>query len=184
MAGPTPFQTVGPFFHRALPFARGGTVVCEMAGGHAAVIEGTLRDGSGEPAADALVETWQADPEGRYHHPDDAAGEERAFDGFARVATDAAGRFTIETVKPGRVPGPGRSRQAPHLVMGILARGLLTRLVTRLYFEDEPSNEQDPILALVPKERRATLIARRTSEGLYRFDVVLQGEGETVFFDV
>ena len=78
----------------------------------------------------------------------------------------------------------GESRQAPHLVMGILARGLLTRLVTRLYFEDEPSNDQDPILALVPKERRATLIARRTSEGRYRFDVVLQGEGETVFFDV
>jgi protocatechuate 3,4-dioxygenase alpha subunit len=180
MSDPTPFQTVGPFFHGALPFARGGTVVCDGEAGGAVVIEGTVRDGAGEPAADALVETWQADPAGRYHP---VAGA-RHFDGFARVVTDAAGRFTIETVKPGRVPGPGETLQAPHLLVGLLARGILTRLVTRLYFADEPSNAQDPILALVPKERRATLIAPRTGEGRYRFDLVLQGDGETVFFDV
>jgi protocatechuate 3,4-dioxygenase alpha subunit len=182
MADPTPFQTVGPFFHLALPFARGGTVAGSVTGTRV-VIEGTVRDGSGEPAADALIETWQADAAGRYHHAEDAGGA-AAFDGFARVATDAGGRFTIETVKPGRTPGPGATWQAPHLLVGLVARGILTRLVTRVYFADEPSNSEDPILALVPEDRRATLLAARTSEGRYRFDVVLQGDGETVFFDV
>ena len=185
MAEATPFQTVGPFFHRALPFARGGSVAAGQAAGTAIVIEGTVRDGAGAPAADVLVETWQADPAGRYPLPGDPAGEaEGAFDGFGRVETGADGRFVIETLKPGRVPFPGGRLQSPHLLVGIFARGILTRLVTRLYFADEPSNEEDPILALVPRERRATLIATRTSPGRYRFDVVLQGEGETVFFDV
>src|SRR5262245_695557 len=119
MADPTPFQTVGPFFHLALPFARGGTVVTGTAAGPAIVIEGTLRDGTGAPAADVLIETWQADAAGRYDQAD-AAREDRAFDGFARVVPDAAGRFVIETVKPGRVPGPGGRMQAPHLLVGIL----------------------------------------------------------------
>jgi protocatechuate 3,4-dioxygenase alpha subunit len=182
MADPTPFQTVGPFFLLGLPFAGRGTASCETAGGCAVTIEGTLRDGAGQPAADALLETWQADPAG--HYPDHSTVDGRAFDGFARVATGADGRFTIETVKPGRVPGPGGRLQAPHLLVGILARGILSRLVTRLYFGGEPSNPEDPILALVPEERRATLIAQRTAAGRYRFDVVLQGDGETVFFDV
>jgi protocatechuate 3,4-dioxygenase, alpha subunit len=174
MLDATPFQTVGPFFHRALPFARGGTVV-GAAGSPVIVVEGRLRDGSGSPAPDVLVETWQADPAGRFHD---------AFDGFARMVSDAEGRFALETVRPGRVAAPNGRLQAPHLLVGILARGILTRLVTRLYFADEPSNDEDPILALVPRERRATLIAPRASEGRYRFDVVLQGDGETVFFDV
>ena len=182
MGDPTPFQTVGPFFHLALPFARGGSVAAGSATAAPIVIEGTLRDGAGA-AADVLVETWQANAAGCYTHPEDGRGD-AAFDGFARVATDAEGRFTIQTVKPGRVPGPGGRLQAPHLLVGILARGILTRLVTRMYFADEPGNEEDPILALVPAHRRATLIAPRLSDGRYRFDVVLQGEGETVFFDV
>jgi protocatechuate 3,4-dioxygenase alpha subunit len=99
------------------------------------------------------------------------------------VPTGADGSFVLETIKPGVVPGPDGRPQAPHLVVGILARGLLTRLVTRLYFADE-ANAPDPILALVPAPRRSTLIARRIAEGRYRFDIVLQGEGETVFFDV
>jgi protocatechuate 3,4-dioxygenase alpha subunit len=175
---------VGPFFHLGLTFARRGAVSAETTGGSVIVIEGTLRDGAGQPAADALLETWQADPAGRYHHPDDPAGDGGAFDGFASASTGSDGRFTIESVKPGRVAGPGGRLQAPHLLVGIFARGILCRLVTRLYFSDEPSNAEDPILALVPEERRATLIAQRTAAGRYRFDVVLQGDGETVFFDV
>jgi protocatechuate 3,4-dioxygenase, alpha subunit len=183
MDEPTPFQTVGPFFHLTLPFAGGGTVA---GAGARIVIEGTLRDGSGVPAPDALIETWQADAAGRYNHVEDARrGDcDPAFDGFARVATDAGGRFALETVKPGPVPGPGGRSQAPHLLVTILARGLLTRLVTRLYFADEPSNDADPILERVPVPRRATLMAARVGQGRYLFDIVLQGEGETVFFDV
>jgi protocatechuate 3,4-dioxygenase alpha subunit len=100
------------------------------------------------------------------------------------VATDDLGHFAFATVVPGRVPGPDGTLQAPHLAVGVLARGLLTRLVTRMYFEDEPSNADDAVLALVPPERRATLLAKRTSADQYRFDIVLQGPGETVFFDV
>jgi len=173
----TPSQTVGPFFHRVLPFAGGDTLVETEDGtsGRRVVIEGTLRDGAGGAVGDGLIETWQADAAGRYGHP--------AFDGFGRAPTQADGRFVLETVKPGPVPGPEGRPQAPHLVVGILARGLLTRLVTRLYFEDE-ANEHDPILALVPAPRRPTLIARRVAEGRYRFDIVLQGDDETVFFDL
>ena len=182
MSDATPFQTAGPFFHLALPFAQGGTIAAGAAAGALVVIEGTLRDGAGA-APDVLVETWQANAAGRYTHPEDPRGDP-GFDGFGRVATDAEGRFTIQTVKPGRVPGPGGALQAPHLLVGILARGILTRLVTRMYFADEPGNEEDPVLALVPAHRRATLIAPRVSAGRYRFEVVLQGEGETVFFDI
>jgi protocatechuate 3,4-dioxygenase, alpha subunit len=172
MPGLTPWQTLGPFFHGALPFEKGPILA---GGGPGVIIEGTMRDGAGAPVADGLVETWQADAAGRYADP--------AFDGFGRAATDGEGRFALQTVKPGAVAGPDGRLQAPHLVMGVLARGLLTRLVTRLYFEDE-ANAQDPILALVPPARRPTLIARRAAEGRYRFDIVLQGDGETVFFDV
>ncbi|MBK5189860.1 MAG: protocatechuate 3,4-dioxygenase subunit alpha, partial [Gemmatimonadaceae bacterium] len=106
------------------------------------------------------------------------------FTGYGRAPTDDDGRFAIETVMPGRVPGPDGTQQAPHLLLSILARGILTRLVTRVYFEDETSTAEDPILALVPADRRATLIAQRVGDDRYRFDLTLQGEGETVFFDV
>jgi protocatechuate 3,4-dioxygenase alpha subunit len=131
------------------------------------------------------VEIWQADASGRYRHPDDPRGgaREPRFDGFGRVHTDAAGRFAFETVKPGPVPGSGRP-QAPHLVVGLFARGLLARLVTRIYFDDEASNAGDPVLACVPPDRRPTLIAASRGDGAYRFDIALQGPNETVFFDV
>jgi protocatechuate 3,4-dioxygenase alpha subunit len=175
VAGLTPSQTVGPFFHGALPFAGGHILANGGTAGRPIVVEGTLRDGAGAAVADGLIETWQADADGRYRDP--------AFDGFGRVPTRADGGFVLETIKPGPVPAPDGRPQAPHLVVGVLARGLLTRLVTRLYFEDE-ANAPDPILALVPAARRPTLIARRIAEGRYRFDIVLQGDGETVFFDV
>jgi protocatechuate 3,4-dioxygenase alpha subunit len=178
MSGPTPSQTVGPFFSIGLPLV--GRVT---GAGPRITIEGSVKDGAGEPVADAVIETWQADASGRYAHPEDNRGA-TGFFGFARVATSKDGGFTIETIKPGPVPGPGNRLQAPHLVVGVLARGLLTRIVTRIYFEDEPANEQDPILERVPATRTGTLIARRLAEGRYCFYLVLQGKDETVFFAV
>jgi protocatechuate 3,4-dioxygenase alpha subunit len=182
----TPFQTVGPFFDFGLIIPGGETLAQPSAAGRHIAIEGTVRDGAGDPLPDALVEIWQADAAGKYRHPADEreAPVDPAFDGFGRIPTDAGGRFAFTTVMPGRVPSPHGSPQAPHVLVGVLARGLLTRLVTRMYFEGEPANQEDPVLALVPAGRRATLIARRDGPERYRFDVVLQGKDETVFFDV
>ena len=135
---------------------------------------------------DAIVEIWQANAAGRYNHPDDRRDVplDPAFDGFGRTPTDEAGRFAFTTVKPGRVPGPDGTWQAPHVLVGVLGRGLLTRLVTRIYFEDEASTPTIRSWRSCPRRRRATLVARRVADGRYRFDIVLQGPGETVFFDV
>lgn len=186
MAGLTPFQTLGPFFDFGLIIPHGGEVAKPGAAGRHVTIEGTVRDGAGDVLPDALVEVWQANAAGRYAHAADTgeAPLDPDCDGFGRVATDEMGRFLFSTVVPGRVPGPDGALQAPHLAVGVLARGLLTRLVTRIYFEDEPANADDPILALVPADRRRTLLAARRSDNHYRFDVVLQGPDETVFFDV
>lgn len=185
MAGQTPFQTLGPFFHFALPFPGGDTLVTERTVGDRIVLGGMVRDGGGAPVPEALVEIWQADAAGRYNHPDDEReAPDPAFDGFGRVSTDAEGRYAFTTIRPGRVPGPGGHLQARHVMVSVMGRGLLTRLVTRLYFEDDESAADDPILQLVPAARRDTLIARRDGDRRYRFDIVLQGEHETVFFDV
>lgn len=184
-------QTVGPFFGPAM--LREDMLRQRLDGpgtsGQPIRIEGRLLDGQGEPVADALVEIWQANAHGRYDHPLDDRDRplEAGFSGFGRAGTDDDGRFWFETIKPGRVPGPGGAEQAPHLVVTLFARGLLNHVVARLYFADEPSNDQDPILALVPAARRGTLVARPAGGGervLYRWDVVLQGEGETAFFNL
>jgi protocatechuate 3,4-dioxygenase alpha subunit len=182
----TPFQTVGPFFRDALSYRGGDTLAGERTLGERITIAGVVRDGAGAPIPDALVEVWQANAAGAYHHPDDGRGLplDATFDGFGRIPTDEQGRYAVVTIKPGRVPGPGGRLQAPHVVVGLLGRGILTRLLTRVYFEDEPSNADDPILDLVPVGRRKTLIARRDRDAGYRFDIVVQGEHETVFFDV
>jgi protocatechuate 3,4-dioxygenase alpha subunit len=182
----TPFQTVGPFFDFGLIIPGGETIAGPSASGRHIVVEGTVRDGAGDPLPDALVEIWQADASGRYRHPADEHGgaTDPSFHGFGRVPTGDDGRFTFTTVMPGRVRGPDGTLQAPHVMVGVLARGVLTRLVTRMYFEDEPANTDDAVLALVPDGRRATLVAVRSGQDHYRFDVVLQGKGETVFFDV
>jgi len=171
----TPSQTVGPFFAVGLPWPDGPYVV--PAGTPGAVwIRGRVLDGAGAPVPDALIETWQADPSGRYG----ADG----FRGFARVGTDADGGYAIHTVKPGAGPGPDGSTQAPHVAVSVFARGLLNRVVTRVYFADEEAaNATDPILAGVPAGSRATLVARATDDG-YAFDILLQGDDETVFFSV
>ena len=182
----TPFQTLGPFFDFGLVIPEGDVVAKPESSGRHIVIEGTVRDGKGDPVSDALVEVWQANAAGKYRHPADRQDRplDPACDGFGRVATSERGEFIFRTIIPGRVPGTGGKLQAPHLAIGVLARGILTRLVTRLYFEDEPSHAEDEILSLVPAERRTPLIAKRVEPNRYRFDIILQGRGETVFFDV
>ena len=150
-------------------------------------VEGYVMDGDGEPIVDAIIEIWQADGEGRYASVAPSDGANTAFKGFGRSDLDTNGFFAFTTVKPGAVPGPKGSRQAPHINVSVLARGVLKRLFTRIYFEGEPLNETDPILALVPEDRRTTLIARRRERGSeaasYTFNIRLQGDDETVFFD-
>lgn len=186
MAELTPFQTVGPFFAICLGEPGCAHLAMDGALGRRIKIAGTVFDGQGAVVPDALVEIWQANAAGRYAHPEDDQNRplDPKFTGYGRAPTDDEGHFEIETVMPGRVPGLDDTLQAPHLLLGILARGILTRLVTRVYFEDEPSTKEDPILALVPSERRDTLVARRAGKDVYRFDLRLQGDDETVFFDV
>jgi protocatechuate 3,4-dioxygenase, alpha subunit len=182
MIGCTPSQTVGPFLGLGLPWADGPDAVADGTPG-AFWLRGVILDGAGEPVPDALVETWQADPDGRFDHPDDPRGARRTpgFRGFARCPTDTQGRYAIRTVRPGRVPGPDGGRQAPHIDVTVLARGLLDRVVTRVYFPDEAANADDPVLALVDPVRRATLVAKEAADG-FVFDIRLQGDDETVFF--
>lgn len=181
--GLTASQTVGPFLHLVLQWDDGPDAVAETTPG-AFWVRGRLLDGDGKPVADGLVETWQADPDGRFDHPDDprpsAAPALAGFRGFGRSCTDAGGGWAIRTVKPGSVPGPDGRMQAPHLAVSVFARGLLDRLVTRLYFGDETeANDTDPLLSALPADDRATLVAEPTSDG-YHFDIVLQGPGEIV----
>lgn len=179
---PTPSQTVGPYLSIGLPWPDGPYVVPEGTPG-AIWIRGTVRDGAGTPVPDAMIETWQADPEGGFRHPDDPRGQSPGeFRGFGRCPTDPDGTYGILTVLPGVLPGDGGTTQARHIDVSVFARGLLNRLVTRIYFGDQ-DNSRDPVLATVAEDRRGTLIAARTEDG-YRFDVCLQGEGETVFFAV
>jgi len=140
-------------------------------------------DGDGAPVDDAVLEIWQADAEGRYDHPDDGRPADPRFRGFGRALTDEAGRYRFVTIRPGRVPGPDGAPQAPHVNLTVFARGLLKQLTTRIYFADEPSNQGDPVLAgIADPAARNSLLAVRGGAG-YRFDVVLQGKGETAFFD-
>jgi len=193
MSERTPSQTVGPFLHIGLAPADynvrplfGSDLATPGVTGTPLRIEGAVRDGEGNGLPDALLEIWQADAQGRYAHPADGRPlSSNSFRGFGRMPTDAAGGFAFSTVKPGAVPGPNGSLQAPHINVGIFARGLLKRLFTRIYFKDESMNGADPILALVPPQRRHTLMAvpDATRAGVFRFDIRLQGQDETVFFD-
>jgi protocatechuate 3,4-dioxygenase alpha subunit len=188
MPGQTPSQTVGPFFHFSLSWPGAETLVTPDTKGERIEIVGRVLDGDGAPVPDALLEIWQANAEGRYAHPKDEQTKplDPAFRGFGRCASDAEGRFRFATIRPGRVPGRGNALQAPHIAVGLFARGLLRRLVTRIYFEDAAENAEDPILALVrDPARRGTLLAKRAGGdgAVYRFDIVLQGKDETVFFD-
>lgn len=181
--GITPSQTVGPYLHIGLTWADGGDAVPEGADG-AITIKGSVYDGAGEAMPDAMIETWQADANGAFAHPDlsgePASLSPQGFRGFARCDTSDGNEYEIRTVKPGRVD----DEQAPHIDVSVFARGMINRCVTRIYFPDEAAaNAADPLLSQVPEERRHTLIAKEAGDHL-RFDIYVQGDGETVFFEL
>ncbi len=187
----TASQTVGPYLAIGLTWPDGEQAVDPGTPG-AVRISGTLYDGEGVPIPDGMVETWQAHPSGRFHHPDDPRGVERApdgFRGFARSQTVEEGRWSVLTLVPGPVPGPDGTTQAPHVDVSVFARGMLDRCVTRVYFPEHADvagpggHAEDPVLRSVPQDRRHTLVAQQVDGG-YRFDIRLQGENETVFFDI
>jgi protocatechuate 3,4-dioxygenase alpha subunit len=185
----TPSQTVGPFFHFGLTDKN--SVDClagPKAKGERIWLKVHVFDGDGVLVDDCMLELWQADAEGRYHHPADPGSEEAdpACSGFGRLATCGDGSCQFETIRPGRVLGPRNHRQAPHLNLAVFARGMLKQLYTRVYFAGDPANGEDSALALVPEDRRQTLFAQPDPgrQGVWRFDVRLQGDEETVFFDV
>jgi protocatechuate 3,4-dioxygenase beta subunit len=183
----TAWQTLGPFFDRKL-IHHGPDLTRAGPGrpqGEVIALAGRVLQDGGAPVGGALIEIWQANAAGRYAHPADRSARplDPNFKGFGRTLTDPEGRYRFVTVKPGAVPLEGNRWQAPHILVAIFAAGLLRRLVTRLYFPDEPANESDPILATVgDPEARATLIAKADGAGSYRFDIVLRGAGETAFF--
>jgi protocatechuate 3,4-dioxygenase, alpha subunit len=194
--GITPSQTVGPFFAYGLTSngkydwndAFTNNLVTPDASGERIRVEGRVFDGDGQPVPDCMLEIWQADAQGRFADPKDKrALPNTAFRGFGRCGTDANGGYAFDTIKPGAVSDPDGKPQAPHILLAIFARGMLVHNYTRIYFDGEESNASDPVLALVPAERRGTLIASRESDAgtaVYRFDIHLQGDNETAFFGI
>lgn len=182
--GITPSQTAGPFLHLGMLWPDGPTVVDEDAPG-ALWLGGRIVDGADQAVADGLVETWQADAQGRFASAEDPRGAVSGFRGWARCETDDQGRWRIRTVKPGAVPGPDGVAQAPHIAFTVHARGLLRQLFTRLYFADEPAaNAQDPVLSSLPDDTARTTLLATPVDGGYTFDMRLQGDDATVFFEV
>ena len=171
----TTSQTVGPYLHIGLTKMIIENLATPRVPGERVSIEGCIVDGDGKPVNDALVEIWQADSRGRYRA--------KSFRGFGRSATDDKGMFRFQTIKPGRVPGPGGKLQAPHIAVNIFMRGQLKQLVSRIYFPGDPANGADPVLRLVPADRRATLVAKKDGRTKLEWNVILQGSDETVFFD-
>ena len=209
--GQTPSQTVGPFFHYGLPWKGGADLVGKSdmgarpelfaeehwvlnlssptgtPAGEAIEVAGHVFDAAGEPVVDAMIEIWQANAAGRYRSTGDARDHvplDPHFVGFGRGSTDAEGVYRFRTIRPGRVPGPGNTLQAPHLAVSVFGRGLLKRLATRVYFDGAEGNATDPVLACVPEDRRTTLIARPQDGSVWWLDLRLGGDGETVFFDL
>jgi protocatechuate 3,4-dioxygenase, alpha subunit len=192
----TPSQTVGPYFAIGLaPESLGlnwistitNDLVTPDVSGERIRLKGRVLDGDGAPIDDCLLEIWQADAAGRYAHPADQGGPNATFTGFGRASTEAGGQYLFHTIKPGQVRGPQGVLQAPHIMLAVFARGMLRQQYARIYFAGEAANADDPVLALVPAARRATLMATPepgTDPVVYQFDIHLQGEHETVFFEV
>ncbi|UZE49197.1 protocatechuate 3,4-dioxygenase subunit alpha [Rhodopseudomonas sp. P2A-2r] len=193
MTGITPSQTVGPFFAYGLtPTGRyawndaftNNLVTADVSGDRIRV-EGFVYDGDGAIVPDAMLEIWQADAQGRFSDPQDGRALSNAsFKGFGRCGTSTEGMFSFDTIKPGAVAGTDGQPQAPHILLAVFGRGMTMQSITRIYFDDEPSTASDAVMAQVPADRRGTLIAKKTAPGVYRFDIHLQGDNETVFFDV
>jgi protocatechuate 3,4-dioxygenase, alpha subunit len=193
MPGITPSQTVGPFYAYGLTpngkyawnDAFTNNLLTPDVTGEKIRIEGVIYDGAGKVVPDAVLEIWQADSQGRFADPQDSRALPNAsFRGFGRSGTTDAGEYSFDTIKPGPVPGLDGKEQAPHIVVAVFGRGMTMQSMTRIYFEDEAATATDAVMQLVPAERRDTLIAKKTAAGVYRFDVHLQGDNETVFFDV
>ena len=184
----TTSQTVGPFFQLGLSRFYVDVLAGPGVSGQRVEIVGRVLDGDGQGVPDAMIEIWQANAHGKYAHPDDRQEKstEPGFQGYGRTPTEGHGSFRFKTIKPGRAPGPDGKLQAPHIVVSVFARGLLRRLMTRIYFPDEAENDQDFVLNLVEPARRGTLIAREVSgeDNKLEWNVILQGENETVFFDI
>lgn len=192
----TPSQTVGPFFAYGLTPEQYGYSYASIADGRVAGdstegqrirITGRVLDGDGQPVSDAMIEIWQANAHGRYNHPDDERVDnflDPDFTGFGRVGTNADGVYVFETIKP----AAAEAGEAPHLNVTVFMRGLLNHVFTRIYFSDEDAaNREDKVLNLVPEDRRATVIANLedlNGQAVYRLDIHMQGENETVFFDL
>lgn len=185
----TSSQTVGPFFHDCLLCTELHRQVLAPAEatGKRIRIEGRVLDGDGQAVPDAVIEIWQANQNGHYSDPGNLPLD-HSCNGFGRTGTDTEGIYWFETIKPGRVAFDENTLQSPHISVAVFARGLLNHLYTRIYFADEPTNSDDPVLHCVPVERRPTLLAQPETVGhasvVYRLDIVLQGEGETVFFNI
>ncbi len=183
----TPSQTVGPYFSIGFSWLERRDLTEGAESGTRVTIRGRVLDGEGQPVPDAVLEIWQADAQGRYAHPEDAPNLATAnsFFGFGRVFANQQGGFCFTTLKPGSVPGPDDRPQAPHLEVSVFMRGLLRRLITRIYFPAEPANETDLVLGLIPAARRHTLIAQPDTgkADSVVWDIHLQGDQETVFFE-
>ncbi|MGA7922334.1 MAG: protocatechuate 3,4-dioxygenase subunit alpha [Candidatus Acidiferrales bacterium] len=183
----TTSQTVGPFFSIGCTRMSRADLGGPGVSGERVTIEGRLLDGDGVGIPDGMIEVWQANAYGKYNHPEDDQDKplEPGFKGFGRIPTDHNGSFRFTTIKPGAVPSPDGKMQAPHIAVSVFMRGLLRRLVTRIYFPDEPANSSDSILNLAESARRRTLIARKVEgkPGSLEWNVVMQGPEETVFFD-
>ncbi len=184
----TTSQTVGPYFSIGLTRLNKSNLAGPGVSGEPVSIAGCVLDADGKPVPDAVLEIWQANSLGKYAHPEDTQDKplEPGFQGYGRIPVDETGKFSFTTIKPGPVPGPDGKPQAPHIAVSVFARGLLRRLVTRIYFPGEAANAGDFVLNLIEPARRGTLIARKgaTQNGTLDWDVILQGADETVFFDI
>ena len=182
----TTSQTVGPFFSIGLTWTNQDNLAGPGVSGDRVTIQGRLLDGDGKPVPDGMLELWQANAHGKYAHPEDKQDKsfESGFKGYGRIPSDDHGKFRFTTIKPGPVPGPDGKPQAPHIVVSVFTRGLLRRLVTRIYFPNEPGNAGDFALNLVAPARRGTLIAKPGKDSAtLEWNIILQGPEETVFFD-
>ena len=187
----TPSQTIGPFYWGTVVKAYRADLAPPGVAGERIEVALVLHDAQGAIVPDGLFEIWQANSHGRYNHPEDRRNLplDAGFEGYGRASTFTDGRSTFATVKPGRVPWPygggqGGGMQAPHINISVFARGLLNRLATRVYFDGDPANAEDPVLKMLPADRRAGLMAKRDGKGTWHLPIYLGGAKETVFFDI